>query len=239
GLDVVRQNVESLQGRISIENSPGGGTTFRLTIPVSLSTMRCMLTRVGNETYAIPTPAIEQIIKLDSVPPENHFTAAGRPMLTLNDRSVALAALASVLERPSTDNPEYVVIVGSGDRRMGFLVDDLITEQEMVVKNLNLELSRVKHVAGATLLGNGEVVIILNVSDLIKTAQNVPSIHFVPAKTTVPQIITARTILVVDDSITTRTLEKNILEAAGFEVVTATNGLEAFDALDRNACALV
>ncbi len=239
GLDVVRQNVEGVQGRIAIENSPGGGTTFRLTIPVSLSTMRCMLARVGSETYAIPTASIEQIVKLDTVPRESRFTAAGRPMLTLNDRTVTLAALAAVLERPSSDNPQYVVIVGSGDRRMGFLVDDLITEQEMVVKNLNFELSRVKHVAGATLLGSGEVVIILNVGDLIKTAQNVPTLHFVPAKTTIQQIVTTRTILVVDDSITTRTLEKNILEAAGFEVITATNGLEAFDALDRSACALV
>ncbi len=246
GLDVVRQNVEALQGRIDIESTYGAGTTFRLVIPVSLSTLRCMLARLGDETYAIPTSAIEQIISIDSIDPSARFSVGGRPMITIQGRSVGLISLADVLERPSSGDPHYAVVLATGDRRMAFLVDDLITEQDMVVKNLNLELSHVRHVAGATLLGSGEVLIILNVSDVLKTAQAQISVR--PASARIgPSLAeqaksvkpSAKTVLIVDDSITTRTLEKNILEAAGFEVITATDGLEALDALDREVCELV
>jgi two-component system chemotaxis sensor kinase CheA len=241
GLDVVRQNVEALQGRVDIESAPGAGTTFRLVIPVSLSTLRCMLAHVGDETYAIPTSAIEQIVDIGEIEPGARFSAGGRPMIAINGRTVGLVSLADVLDRPATGDLRYAVVLAASERRMAFLVDDLITEQEMVVKNLNPELSRLKHVVGATLLGSGEVVIILNVSDLLKTAQT--HIGQISRPSAMPPIsrpaAPPSTILVVDDSITTRTLEKNILEAAGFEVITATHGLEALDVLGDNSCALV
>ncbi len=259
GLDVVRQNVESLQGRLDIESIYGLGTTFRLTIPVSLSTLRCMLAQIGDEIYAIPTSTIEQIVTMDGTSPDagqsellqnmaqsstlmpQHaaFSAGGRPMITVNDRAVGLAWLADVLERPVESDPHYALVLATGERRMAFLVDDLVAEQEMVVKSLNPELAHVRHVAGATLLGSGDVVIILNVSDLIKSAQGqtpARSTVLQPTETTEPVI---RTILVVDDSITTRTLERNILEAAGYDVVTATNGVEALDILERVTCSIV
>ncbi len=240
GLDVVRQNVEALQGRIDIESVRGAGTTFRLVLPVSLSTLHCMLARIGDETYAIPTAAIEQIVNVDSLGPDAQFSAGGRAMITIQDRAVGLASLAEVLDRPGGDERRYAMVLATGDRRMAFLVDDVITEQEMVVKNLNPELSHVRHVAGATLLGSGEVVIILNVSDLLKTAQAQISIRpATPIRPALQPFVAPKPILIVDDSITTRTLEKNILEAAGYEIITATNGLEALDVLERTVCALM
>lgn len=236
GLDVVRENIEALQGRITVESVRGQGTTFRLVLPISLSTMRCMLARIGQETYAIPTTAIEQIVRVDD---EEVFTSGGRSMITVDERSVGLATLADVIERPGGADPAYAMILASADRRMAFRIDDLITEQEMVVKMLNPELAQTRHVAGATLLGTGEVVIILNVSDLIKTAQGgTPRRNEVRTLSAPAAAVTYR-ILVVDDSITTRTLEKNILEAAGYEVLTAKNGLEALDILTTTACDLI
>jgi two-component system, chemotaxis family, sensor kinase CheA len=239
GLDVVRQNVEALQGHIDIDSQRGIGTTFRLTLPVSLSTLRCMLARIGEETYAIPTAAIEQIIAIDALDEEARFSAGGREMLTIDGRAVGLIALADVLDRPGGGMAHYALVLSAGERRMAFLVDDLVTEQEMVVKQLNREMAYVRHVSGATLLGSGEVVIILNVADLVKTAQSPAGARPAGQRQPSPPPPQARTILVVDDSITTRTLEKNILEAAGFEVATATNGLEALEVLERVRCALV
>jgi two-component system chemotaxis sensor kinase CheA len=198
-----------------------------------------MLARVGEETYAIPTAAIEQIIAIDTLDADARFSAGGREMLSIDGRAIGLIALADVLDRPAGGIAHYAIVLSSGERRMAFLVDDLITEQEMVIKPLNPELTYIRHVAGATLLGSGEVVIILNVADLVKTAQSPATTRQQGRSQPVAPPPQTRTILVVDDSITTRTLEKNILEAAGFDVVTATNGLEALDVLERARCSLV
>jgi two-component system chemotaxis sensor kinase CheA len=197
-----------------------------------------MLARAGSETYAIPTTSIEQIVSLATLPAEAQFAATGKPMITVNECSVATIPLAVVLDWQPTGDERYIMVLASGEQRMGLLVDDLIAEQEMVVKSLNPELARVRHITGATLLGSGEVALILNVAELIKTAQNRPA----GVASTPPAAKTVKAtgaILVVDDSITTRTLEKNILEAAGYEVYTAKDGIEALDVLERTPCALI
>jgi len=234
GLDIVRENIEAMQGRIVIESAKNQGTTFRLTLPSSLSTLRCMLVRIGAETYAIPTTAIEQIVHISA---DDTFMAGGRAMLRVGGQPIGLVSLCEVIERPGSEHPTYALILAMAERRMAFRVDDVITEQETVVKTLNPELTDVPHVAGATLLGTGEVVIILNVSDLFKTAQGA-AVQRRTAPITAPAAEVTR-ILIVDDSITTRTLEKNILEAAGYDVLTATNGLEAFDLLATAPCDLI
>src|SRR5262249_17712128 len=106
-LDVVRGKIETLQRRNPIEKSTGNGTTFRLVIPVSLSTIRCMLARIGTEIYAIPTTSIEHIVSLGSIPNEARFSAGGRPMMRINERAIGVAALAEVLERPVAEEPRY------------------------------------------------------------------------------------------------------------------------------------
>ncbi len=236
GLDVVRQNIEGLQGRVAIESIFGVGTTFRLTLPISLSTLHCLLVRVGTETYAIPTTAVEQIV---SPAASDLFTAGGRLMLHVGRAPIPAVALAEVLERPGSESPRYALIVASAERRIALRVDDLITEGEMVVKPLRPELSNLRNIIGATLLGTGEVVIILNINELVKTIQGTAASQVMAIPTPIPTGAAANRILIVDDSITTRTLEKNILEAAGFEVITATNGMEALDKLATVACALV
>ena len=234
GLDVVRRNVEALHGRVEIDSVFGQGTTFRLIVPISMSTIRCMLVRVGADTYALPTTVIEQVIR---VRPDESFNAGGRRLIRVGTRTLPLATLAEVLARPGGEAPTYALILAAAERRAVFLFDDALTEQEVVVKPLAASLAALPYIAGATLLGSGEVVIILSASDLIRTAQTA-----VPGEAPRPLLVMPvnappiRRVLVVDDSITTRTLEKNILEAAGYLVTTAVNGLEALELLTTTAC---
>jgi two-component system chemotaxis sensor kinase CheA len=142
---------------------------------------------------------------------------------------------SSSLARQQQDSRLPVVILGAAERRMAFAVDALAGEQEVVIKGLGKQLSRVGGIAGATVMGGGEVVLILNVADLVKLAMRGErrSVFDRVVETASPAEIRARQrVLVVDDSITTRTLEKNILEAAGYTVLLATDGREALGILE-------
>jgi two-component system chemotaxis sensor kinase CheA len=239
GLDVVRQRIEAVQGRIAVENMPGHGAVVRLVVPTTLAMMRGLMVRAGNERYALPLLSVEKIIE-----PHDSYMVSGKRMITVDETPLPLAALSAVLERPETDaapspNP-LAIVLNVADQRLALLVDDVLTEQELAVKPLGKPLQRVRNVTGAALLGNGEPVIILNPADLVKSARGTraPIIMF-PSQKDKDQEETVHRILVVDDSITTRTLEKNILEAAGYEVITATDGTEALKRLKEGAIDLV
>ncbi|MBN1287807.1 MAG: hybrid sensor histidine kinase/response regulator [Anaerolineae bacterium] len=243
GMDVVRQNVEGLRGHVTVQSRRGLGTAIQLVVPVSLTTMHCMLTRVGREIYAIPVYSIERIVEIT---PEECHTVKGRQVIKLENRPVTLVRLTDVLERPRLDDAEkkpdemqLALILRSGDKMAAFVVDELLAELELVVKNLGHEMARVRNVAGVTLLGTGQVVVILNPSDLLKSAQAATRRHVVPVGDLTEQVGPKACILVVDDSITTRTLEKNILEAAGYQVITATDGQEALELVTHSACDLI
>jgi two-component system chemotaxis sensor kinase CheA len=240
GMDVVRQKIDNLHGGIDIDSQPGEGASFQLTVPVSLATTHGLLVQVQDETYALPLASVEKII---SVSVDDVQTVSGREMIAFNDVPIALVRLDEVLEysQPALEMLEVMigVVLKSGATRIAFVVDDLLGEQEMVVKRLGRQLTHVRNVSGATLLGTGQVVIILNPQELVRSAQkaNIQAgpIFALPTTDDGP----ASTILVVDDSITTRTLEKNILEAAGYKVITAIDGIEAVTYLRSNGCDLV
>jgi two-component system chemotaxis sensor kinase CheA len=239
GLDVVRQKVEALQGQIRIESHIGQGTSFEIILPISLSTLHCVMVQVSQETYAIPTSSVARVVEFDV---SDVFTVEGQAMLTIDDRPVPLAYLEDVLEQGHHQQADkttiLVLVLEAADRRFAFVVDDIVAEQEAIVRSLNPEMARVRNVSGATLLANGKVVIILNVSDLIKSAQGKP-VRRRQIETPDLEPEKAARILVVDDSITTRTLQKNILEAAGYEVMVANHGMEALDKLSSHDLDLV
>jgi len=168
----------------------------------------------------------------------------GHDTVHYDGRPLTLVRLGDVLDLPRAGEPQNgaripVVILAAAERRMAFAVDELAGEQEIVIKGLGKQLARVGGVTGATVMGSGEVVLILNVADLIKLSLKGDR-HFTLAKLdeAVPGSKKERRthphILVVDDSITTRMLEKNILEAAGYIVQLATDGQEALDAIAAN-----
>jgi two-component system chemotaxis sensor kinase CheA len=240
GLDVVRRNVAALRGRIDMTWEPGEGTTFVLTLPLALSSMHGLLVQVGGQRFALPLNAIERMMPLDW---EQVASMGGQDVVRYHAQHLPLVRLADVLELSGTngyDEDAAIVILAAAERRMAFIVDALSGEQEIVNKGLGRQLARVGGIAGATVMGNGEIVLVLNVADLIQMAQRSERASTRAhartsaslkemASPTRPQAERAgQWLLIVDDSITTRTLEKNILEAAGYTVQIATNGQEAW-----------
>jgi two-component system chemotaxis sensor kinase CheA len=241
GLDIVRRNVEALNGRVGVDWKPGAGSTFRLTLPLTLTSSRGLLVRVSDELFAIPLSSVERIL---DIRPEQIAPLGGHDTVRYEGRPLTLARLGDVLGLARAAAPKgeragariLVVVLAAAERRMAFAVDGLAGEQEVVIKGLGKQLARVGGLAGATIMGSGEVTLILNASDLIKlatrSASERRSILDAAAEAASPMTTRpSRRILIVDDSITTRTLEKNILEAAGYTIQIATDGLEALSAM--------
>jgi two-component system chemotaxis sensor kinase CheA len=235
GLDIVRRNMEQLHGKVNVEWKSGEGTKFTLTLPLTLTSSHALLVRASDQWFAIPLNTIERIqyVKrelINSIGPNDTFQYEGQQLI--------LVRLSRVLELPySMNNQEGaslpVVVLNSAGKRMAFVVDELGDEQEVVVKTLGKQFVYLGGISGAHLMGNGDVLLVLNVSDLIKLALRGGQSEFkVLDDFDLPELkVKKKNILVVDDSITTRTLEKNILEAAGYSVQLAINGVEALKSL--------
>ncbi len=245
GMDVVRKNVEALQGQVDVVSTLGKGTTITLTLPLTLATTQELLVQVGDQTYGIPLSAVERIERITS---KAIAAVAGRQAIVVDDEPVALVRLADILERPSAerktggDGKVPVVIFKSSKKRVAFQVDAVVGQQETVVKGLGKQLARVRNVAGVTILGSGKVILTLNPADLIKSVRGSESKIAQAARGNGngKREVKQHTLLVVDDSLSTRTLEKNILETAGYKVITATDGLEAWNLLTSNGgCDLI
>jgi two-component system chemotaxis sensor kinase CheA len=234
GMAIVREKVERLGGDVSVETRLGRGTTFRLLLPLTVSTVRGLLVRVGEQSFIIPVTFVERVAltKLDAVQTvENHAT------VLLGERPVSFVRLRDVLEIPvdpsaaQLETKVPIVVLAASEKRIAYQVDEVIGEQEVLVKSLGPQLVRVRNVGGAAVLGTGKVVPILNVADLMKSA--VRTSHQATPVSEAAQAAhrRKRSILVVDDSITARTLLKTILESAGYFVRTAVDGAEAFATL--------
>ena len=198
---------------------------------------RVLLVRAGGTQYALPLASVDKIVLVD-----NTISVEGRTMLRYEGRSIILASLNQILSPGMLESEtSLAVIVASADQYVALLIDDIITEQEMAVKPFSYPLVRVKHLSGAALLGNGNPIAVLNVADIIKSARDIKTVTTTPHQNghVADQEVVMEKILVVDDSITTRTLEKNILQAAGYHVTTATDGLEAISELQQRDIDLV
>jgi two-component system chemotaxis sensor kinase CheA len=233
GLAIVREKAEKLGGRVAIESRRGSGTSIRMTLPLTLATFRGVLVESSRRLFILPTAQVERVTRFK---PQEVQMVEGRRTLALNGRAVALVDLAEVLQLPSAPQksgaPEAtpILVLGAGEQRVAFAVDAVIDEREVLVKRLAKPLSRVRNIAGATVLGSGEVAPILNVADLLKSARTAGTgVRTAPAAT--PSAMPAKRILVVEDSITSRMLLKGILESAGYEVKTAVDGIDGFTAL--------
>ena len=238
GLDVVATNVERLKGSLHLESKPGAGCTFRLRLPISVATTRVLLARVAGHTYALPVEAVEG---MRLVAPDEIFTIKGRQTIRIDGRPVSVAHARDVLEvktasSTNAENPRLrpCVILASGDERLGLFVDELTDEQEIILKPLGAMLKRVRNVAGATILGTGEVCMVLHPADILKSVRVRGTFSPMPELESAA-VVAPKLILLVDDSITTRTQEKRILEAAGYEVVVAVDGSDAWGKIATRA----
>lgn len=237
GLAIVREKTEKLGGRVAIESRRGAGTVIRMIVPLTLATFRGILIRAAQRSFVVPTAHVERVTRFK---PEDVQTVEGRRTLALSGRAVALVDLAEVLQLPSGQRTAagaghgVAVVLGVGEQTVAFVVHEVLDEREVLVKRLAKPLSRVRNVAGATILGSGEVTPILNVSDLLKSARRAgapPPVHESSEAAATQPRAAGKRILVAEDSITSRMLLKGILESAGYEVSIAVDGIDAFTTL--------
>ena len=241
GMPIVREKVEILGGSISINTEVGKGTTFKIQLPVTLATFRGILVRVSEFIYVVPTINVDRVIR---IPADNIKTVETRETITLDGETVALAQLDATLgigsngSKVSNDGFISCIVLGADDKKIAFSVDEVINEQEVLVKGLDKPLVRIRNISGATILGNGQVIPILNASDLIKSAMLLEYVSQRTQKSEEKQL-GKKSILVAEDSITSRTLLKNILESAGYSVTTTVDGMDALTALKSKTYDLV
>ena len=231
GMDIVRERVEGLRGRISLHSRPGAGTTITLTVPVSLTRLRCILLRLNEQVFALPSSVV---VRMQMIPATELFTGEGQDMLLINGQPVPCLKLSAVLgmtQSASSATLLQILVLRAGDRLHAFEVDELFSEQELVLKPLGPEVANAQYISGAAVLGSGDIAIILNANDLARAASG-RSLRRRLVQATEQTAAPRRShILIVDDSITTRTLEKNILETAGFQVEVAVHGQQAWEIL--------
>jgi two-component system, chemotaxis family, sensor kinase CheA len=239
GLAIVKERVERLGGHVRVESRAGAGTSVRMTLPATIATFRGLLVAAGRGLFLLPRQSVERAIRIAD---EQVRSVEGRETIVWDRQSLTLARLSGLLELPEQDEPAAgsrrpCLILGSPDARMALRVDRILGDREVLVKELRSPLVRVRNVSGAGLLGTGEVALILRPSDLLRSARR--AVRPTAVAPGPQEKVRPPTVLVVDDSITTRTMEKNLLEAAGYQVLVAVDGVEAWTALKSEKVDLV
>jgi two-component system, chemotaxis family, sensor kinase CheA len=233
GLAIVREKVEKLGGTLTLETDLHAGATFRIRLPMTLAQFRGVLVRAADQLFILPTPQVERVLR---VHPREIKTVENRATVQLRDETVKLSHLADLLGIPRTGRADFpdalvpVMILSSRGRRIALQLDEILREEEVLMKPLGKLLVRVRNVAGATQLGTGQVVPILHLNDLVHVAL----LHAETPVTALSKPVPAfrkKSILIAEDSITSRTLLRNILQSAGYHVETSVDGYDAFTAL--------
>ena len=242
GLDVVKSTVESLRGSVRVRSQPGQRTEFELDLPLTLTTMRALLVKVGDVLCAVPSSSIARIREIGT---ETVRQVDGQSWITLNSSTSPVIQLSRVLgtAEPSARKAKLFAVQVRGEEEAVLVVDELGQETEILIKRLGRRLGRLKQFSGATVLPDGRIALILNPHELIRAARASGSGR-VPAGGTTSgaaptETVSRKRILIAEDSLTTRTLEKTILEAAGYEVLASADGEEAWNLLQRQGADLV
>ena len=233
GLAIVREKVERLGGNVGVDSQPGLGTRFTIVLPATLATFRGLVVGIGDRQFVLPSRSVERVARVKASAVQ---TVENRETVALDTQVLSLAHLATVLELDVTsprrsDGLLLLVVLANAGKRIAFVVDEVLGDQEVLVKPLGPPLQRVRNVAGATVLGPGRVVPLLNVADLLKSAIHASATRTASAPSVRHEPVQARSVLVVEDSITSRALLKGILESAGYEVSTAVDGIDALTRL--------
>jgi len=233
GLAIVREAMEKLGGHAAVSSTMGEGTEFRLVLPLSVATIRALLVETCGKECMIPAANVDLTAR---VPLTDIRSVENRETITLSGQALSFVRLGTLLELPEvaaegTGMHQEVVILAVAEKRIAVAVNQIIGVQEILVKPLGSQLSRVRNISGATVLGNGSVVPILNVNDLLRSAVTGAAARVSTLATVARPRAKVRSILVVEDSITSRTLLKNILESAGYLVKTAIDGSDALSVL--------
>jgi two-component system, chemotaxis family, sensor histidine kinase and response regulator WspE len=234
GLDAVLNMVKQLRGTVRVTSQLGHGTRFVLQLPLTLSVVRTLLAEVGGEPYAFPLAYISRTL---SLPREQIETLEGRQLFEFEGRPVGLVDASQVLggtPSPASAAPASIIVIGESANSYGLVVDRFLGERELVVRPLDIRLGKVKDIAAAALMEDGSPVLIIDVEDLRQSVEKLIStgrlnklpqgVDAIPGKT-------RKRVLVVDDSLTVRELERKLLDSHGYEIEVAVNGMEGWNAV--------
>jgi two-component system sensor histidine kinase and response regulator WspE len=242
GLDIVKSMAQEVGGTVRVTSKPGKGTVFYFQLPLTLSVVRTLLVEVAGEAYAFPLSRIDQIVTIQQT---DISTVENRQYFTLDDRHIGLIPLYQALDLPPpTASPDllWVVIFSDQSDTYGVIVDRCLGEKELVVRPLDPRLGKVQDVSAAALMGDGSLVLILDVSDLIRSLNGLLN-NGRPAKVGETRLSPgatakqpgkrqdAKRVLVVDDSITVREMERKLLQNRGYVVDVAVDGMEGWNAV--------
>jgi two-component system chemotaxis sensor kinase CheA len=235
GLSVVQEAIHHLQGQVEIRPSPAGGTAFHLSVPVAIATHRLLLVSAAVQTFALPVSYIQRVQRLRL---SDIQTVEGKPAITVHGSAAPLFTLRHLLQLPKPDHDTktlQIVILHSSGQTIAIAVDSLLRHTEAVILETGTPASG--KISGGILLEDGSVALVLSPAALLESATTAQQTDF--STIAEPAAKLAPSILVVDDSITTRTLEKSILEAHGYRVRIAVDGMEALAQLETEKSDLV
>jgi two-component system chemotaxis sensor kinase CheA len=236
GMDVVKTNIEKVNGIIDIESEVGVGTSMKLKIPLTLAIIQALLVGVQEEHYAIPLASVLETVRISK---DEIYTVEGRSVMRLREEVLSLVHIGDIFEvERILDSSEhaYVVVLGLGTQKLGLIVDTLVGQEEIVIKSLGDYLKGIEGVAGATIRGDGGVTLIVDVVALMDIAKNVKS-TVMNESTSAAQITHEKSkasdycVMIVDDSKTDRTIMRKALEPLGVTLVEAADGQEALNIL--------
>jgi two-component system chemotaxis sensor kinase CheA len=236
GLDVVRASVDAARGRIEIDSEPGAGTSIRLTVPISLSLRSCVLVETSGQRFALPIDRVE-VVHDQSV---RIIRAEGRRMVWVNDAPVTVTALSDVLGLEPANEAGPIVVVKGSHHSHAFVVDAVAAQRDVVIKGVSALLPRLDLVAGASVDPDGSVLVVLDPSGLVDRARSSVT-HTAPVERVDrgDRAGPSAAILVVDDAVTVRELQRSILERAGYHVSVASDGVQALARLSSGDVDLV
>lgn len=233
GMDVVKTNVEKLNGIIEIDSEKGVGTTFKLKIPLTLAIIQALLVGAQEEYYAIPLSSVIETVRIGQ---DEIYSVDGKSVLRLRDEVLSLVRLADIFGVDSvleTASEVYVVIIALAEQKIGVIVDYLIGQEEVVIKSLGYYLKSTRGIAGATVRGDGKITLIVDVAAMMEMAKEVKvSINAVMEEAQSSKAKTAPSdyiVLAIDDSNTDRAIMKKCLKTLGVTVLEASNGLEGLE----------
>ncbi len=238
GLDVVRANVERLKGEIQVTSEPGNGCKFQVRLNTSLATTKVLIVEINQTLYALPLEFIQTMIALT---PQDVYEIEGKTTITFAERPLSTTQLGSLLQLPTPEdslNKNFFscVVLHVGNDYFGVIVDNLVDQQDIVIKPQSKLLKRIPNILGATILGSGEVCMILNPVDLLHSLR---SGSWQTVSSTQESAIAKKKILLVEDSIIIRTQMQRLLKSADYSVTIAENGLAGLHQVQTNDFDLV
>jgi two-component system sensor histidine kinase and response regulator WspE len=234
GLDVVQSMVKAVGGNVRVATQPGWQTTFTLQLPITMSVIRALLVEIGGEPYAFPLTRIDQILHCRH---QELRTVEGRQYFDRDGISIGLVMASQILEIPASgppDDPMPVVVVSDRGQQFGLIVDTYLGERDLEVRPLDGRLGKVPDINSASLLENGSPVLIVDVEDLVRSIDNVLAgrrLSRVEFERLAEKERQRKRILVVDDSITVRELERQLLQSRGYAVDVAVDGMDGWNAI--------